>query len=61
MYIYQFTSYFTLFFNIITWVVILDVSNYKPQDFVRIIQYNKNQIIDISKSHQQRDHKIEMI
>ncbi len=41
--------------------MILDASNYKPQDFVRIIQYNKNKIIDISKFHQQRDHKIEMI
>lgn len=41
--------------------MILDVSNYKPQDFVRIIQYNKNKIIDISQFNQPRDHKIEMI
>jgi len=61
MYIYHFTSYFTLSLNIITWIVILDVSNYKPQDFVRIIQYNKNKIIDISQFNQPRDHKIEMI
>lgn len=60
VYISHFTSYFTLSFDIITWIVILDVSNYKPQDFVRIVQYNKNQIKDINKFHQQRDHKIEM-